>query len=336
MKLTRILSDRKYQTWPSWHIVYEWENELSEILNLPVVDSPLQENRQKRNFLYSKLKGVDRKFLGGMIDDFVYEALSQTPEYSLYFEMHPVLHRSFSNHRKTIPVIVDFWSKSNVELFKKTYRKCPFLLITSLEVLDFLKEFYNENKLVHFPMSLPSLYWLQPNQTFHKPYDIVLAGRINPVLWNYLKQFENENPGIEYLHQIQKNGELYYTSNKSGIIGKVHSRKDYIKLIRSAKVSFYATPGIDGGEERTNGFNPVTPRFFELLSAGCHIIARYPKNSETDFYQLEDICPSIKSYEQFRFLLKGALNSEPPVKRNSKYLLDHYTSTRIKILKDLE
>jgi hypothetical protein len=336
MKLTRILSDRHYQIWPSWHIVYEWENEFSSSLNLPITNSPIKNSPKTNNFLYRKFKGIDNRVFKGKLNEFLYEILNYTPEFSLYFEMHPTLYKTFSNNRKTIPVIVDFWGKSNIELFKKIYSKCPFLLITSLEVLNFFKENHIGNKLLHFPMSLPSIYKLEPDMLFEKKYDIVLAGRTNPVLWNYLKQYEIQHPEIEYLHQIQQNGELYYTSNIRGIIGKVHSREDYINLIRSGRISFYATPGIDGGEKRTNGFNPVTPRLFELLSAGCHIIARYPKNVETDFYQLETICPSINSYDEFQNQLKIALNSIQPIKKNSEYLLKHYTSTRVELLKEIK
>lgn len=331
MKLTRILSDRHYNIWPSWHIVYEWENEISSSLNLQLTNSP-----KTNNFFYRKFKNIDNRMFNGKLNDLLYEMLNHTPEFSLYFEMLPTLFKNFSNNRKTIPVIVDFFDRSNIELFKKTYNQCPCLLITSLEVLNFLKENHIKNKLIHFPMSLPSIYKLEPDQWFEKKYDIVLAGRTNPVLWNYLKQYETQHPEIEYLQQIQQNGELYYKSNKRGIIGKVHSRQDYINLIRSGRISFYATPGIDGGEKRTNGFNPVTPRLFELLSAGCHIIARYPKNVETDFYQLETICPSINSYDEFEKHLKIALKSIQPIKKNSEYLLKHYTATRIELLKEIK
>lgn len=334
MKVKKILSDRYYQTWPSWQIVYEWENELSNSLNLPIINSPAN-IPTTNNFLYRKLKSIDTRFFKGRLDESLNEILTLLAEYSLYFEMHPKNYKSFSNSKKTIPIVVDFWDKSNIELYKRIYLNCPCLLVTSLEVLNFLKENNFKNRLIHFPMSLPSIYKLEPNYLFDKKYDIVLAGRTNSVLWNYLKNYELQNPEIEYLYQIEQNGELYYISNKRGIIGKIHSREEYINLIKSARISFYATPGLDGGEERTNGFNPVTPRFFELLAAGCHLIARYPKNVETDFFQLESICPSINSYEDFQKQLEVGLSSSQPIGKNADYLSKHYTSTRIKILNEL-
>jgi len=328
MKLRRIISDRQYKTWPSYHIIYEWEDELSAALRLPVFNNPEEEPKR---FLYKKLKKIDDKIFSGKLIETWNEAVI-FKKGSLYFEMHPRQKKGFSNSKKTTPLILDFWERKNITHFKKIYDSCPVLLVTSLEAINFLKENNVRNELIHFPMSLPSIYKLNSADVFEKKYDIVLAGRANPVLLDYLKQYEKEHPEIEYLQQIQKNGEHYYLSNKRGIVGKFHSREEYISLIKQAKISFYSTPGIDGGEQRTNGFNPVTPRFLELLSAGCHIIARYPKNVETDFFQLETICPSINSYQHFKAAVNTALCCPQPVARNAEYLLSHYTSVRLKLL----
>ena len=184
-------------------------------------------------------------------------------------------------------------------------------------------------------MTLPSMYRLNPAQSFDKKIDIILAGSKNPVLWNFLKQYEAAHPDVEYLHQIRKDGELYYESNKKGIVGKFHTRREYMNLLKTAKVAFYATPGMDGGERRTGGFNPVTPRLFELLSGGCHIIARYPKTVETDYYRLDEICPSITTYPAFESQLSNALKSSPPTEANAAYLKDFYTSINVELLKKM-
>lgn len=327
IKVKRILSDRHYQTWPSWHIVYEWEDELSQILQIPIVKSPINKVLKKIGFIDNVL------FNGNFL--YYYYLLNSKKDYSLYFEMHPKKNKSFSNTKNVIPIIIDFFDKNNMDCFKKRYAQCPYLCIASLEVIDFLQEKKVKNKLIHFPISLPSIYKLNANDVFDKKYDIVLAGRINVVLWNYLLQYEKQHPDIEYLYQKQIHGELFYWSNKKGLIGKFHSRKEYINLIKSAKVSFYATPGIDGGEHRTNGFNPVTPRLFELLAAGCHIIARYPQNKETEYFQLNSLCPSIDSYNEFEKQLDNALLEKPPLKKNSLYLEKHYTLNRLDLLKSI-
>lgn len=326
--LLKIYSDRHFQNWPSQHIVYEWEDEIAKSLKIPILESPFQNNYITK--IVSRIwKNAFKNDLTGGLD-----GINCRKGNFLYFEMTPKKFRSFSNNRNAIPIIIDYWERENVEYLNHYYRKCQFILISSLEVLNFLKKNNCNLNLMHFPLSLPDKYHLEPSQIFKKHYDIVLAGRTNPVLWEYLKKYEHMHPEIEYLYQEQQNGELYYRSNKHGIIGNFHRREEYINLIRSAKISFYSTPGIDGGEKRTGGFNPLTPRFLELLSAGCHVIARYVHNEESEFFQLESICPSVNSYEEFEKQMNFALNSkDQPIKRNSDYLLKHYTSMRIDTLK---
>lgn len=330
MKLNGILSDRHFQTWPSWQIVYEWENEISQALGIPLLDSP------PANKDYENLRFKDSRFAIRNIKNAVQNVFTFPASVVLYFEMNPTYAPHFANSRKTIPVIIDFWDKSNVHLFKKAYRSSRYLLIQNLEVMEFLNEHHIKNQLIHFPISLPSMYTLKPDAVFEKKYDILLTGRINSVLVEYLHQYRLTHPDLEYLHHIQLNGVIHYVSNQRGTIGKFHSRTSYIQLLQSSRVAFYSTPGIDGGEARTNGFNPVTARIFEFLAAGCHVLARYPKNADTDFFQLDSICPSIQSYTDFENQLTHALNSPPPVKNNSDYLLRHYTSKRIELLKSIQ
>lgn len=329
--LQSILTDRHYQTWPSWHIVYEWEDELSHLMNIPLINTPSLPS----DSICSTFKRFDNKFLQGYLE-YTYRRM-QKPSggISLYYEMYMKDYKCFSNDSSTIPVLIDFWLLANVKVLRKMYAHCPYLLVTNLEVIRFLKEHKFRNQLVHFPMTLPSKYRLRGDEHFEKKYDIVIAGRKNNVLWEYLLHYEQQHPEIEYLYQVEQDGALYYRSNQQGIIGKFQSRKEYIELIRSAKVAFYATPGMDEGAARTAGFNPVTPRFLELLSSGCHVLARYPDTEETRFYNMKEISPAIMSYGQFEEALTVALTAAAPVKQNANYLRSHYTSTNVEILKQL-
>lgn len=327
MDLYSIYTDRHVEKWPSHQIIYEWEDEISNQLTIPIHNSPYI-----RGMIPRKVSGLLRRIIHNDLTEIM--GITNKNTIQLYFEMLPKNFRSFSNRKKVIPVIIDFWHKASVDIINKYYKDCPFILISSLEVLNFLKVNSCYLNLIHFPLSLPDKYRLKTDQVFKKYYDVVLAGRANPILWEYLKNYEFTHPEIEYLFQELKNGELYYRSNKNGIIGKYQNRDEYFDLIRSAKISLYSTPGIDGGEKRTGGFNPVTPKFLESLSAGCHVIARYQQNEESDFYQLDTICPSVNSYEEFEKQMDFAMNSNIlPIKRNSDYLLKHYTSVRIETLK---
>jgi hypothetical protein len=265
MKLKSILTNRDYQNWPSWHIVSEWEDELSKNLDVPIKNIPRSNNIYKKYF-----KVIDFKYFNGYLAKTI-NGYFNYGYYSIYFEMRPKGKRNLLTVGNTVPIIIDFWDKNSIENFKNVYADCPYILVTSLEVLNFLLNNHIKNKLIHFPMTLPSIYRLKSNEIFDKKYDIVLAGRKNAVLWDFLKQFENKNPRIEYLYQVQIDGDLYYESNKTGIVGKFQARSEYMGLLKQAKIAFYSAPGCDGGEERTKGFNPVTPRFFELVASGCYM-----------------------------------------------------------------
>jgi len=331
MKFNKILTNRNYQHWPSWHIIHEWEDEISSSMNIPLYEMP-----RKDNVLRKYVRKIDAKFFKDKLEKKFYKLWPLNKRKALYFEINTGKFKGFFNKLNTVPIIIDFWNKPQIEKTKIKYSDCPILLITSLEVLDFFKKNNFQNKLVHFPMTLPSIHELKVNDKLEKKYDIIIAGRKNPVLFKYLEKYENEHPDIEYIYQVDRGGQLYYESNKQGFIGNFHSREDYMNLIKMSKVGFYSTPGIDGGESRTHNFNPVTPRFFELLSGGCHVIARYPKNKETEYYNLDSISAFVDSFSSFKTTLTKFLNSPPPISNNAEYLKNHYTSNNLKILKNLE
>lgn len=74
--------------------------------------------------------------------------------------------------------------------------------------------------------------------------------------------------------------------------------------MRKGKMGLYSTPGIDGDESRTKGYHQVTPRFLELVATGCHIIARYSMNSDTEYYDLKSFSENIETYEQFEMAVQ--------------------------------
>ncbi|MDF3079263.1 MAG: hypothetical protein K0S09_3152 [Sphingobacteriaceae bacterium] len=323
MAISGIFTDRAYQDWPSWHLIFEWEDEISQSLGLPIKSRELHSS-----FFLKKLNSLSMKTFNKPV-----ELLLDKDRY-LYFEILMVLHKTFSNSRSAIPVIIDFWEKNNIGKLKRLYGSCERILISNLEVFEFLRPAFG-SRLVHFPLSLPTKYTLKIDSQLNKEFDLLLAGRSNPVLLNFLNQYVENNPEFEYTYQEIVDNKLYYKTNKGRMIGQIHSREDYMKLLRKARVAFYSVPGIDGGERRTNGFNPVTPRLLEFLAAGCHVIGRFDNGADTEFYELNGILPNIRSYEQFEGYLSDFLKTPPPISKNASYLEKHYTSTRIPILKNL-
>ncbi|HEY4196723.1 MAG TPA: glycosyltransferase [Mucilaginibacter sp.] len=333
MKLTRLYTDRHFQQWPSWSLVYEWEDIIEEQLNLSLKDTAKAAivTRSIDRVLASvsrRLKLSDNKLLR-IADQLVLKPAA------LYFEMYPQDSFRFSASKNTVPFIIDFWKTQDLATFYKIYRNCKLVLISSKEVYDYLKEHKCPLNIQHVPLSLSDKYKVSPDS--EKKIDILLAGRTSPVLGDYLKRYEKLHPGIEYFYSKIIDGEIYYFSNKNGIVGNYHKREDYLDLLRTAKVTFYSTPGIDGFEERTGGFNPVTPRLFELAASGCSIIARYPVNPDTDFFRLPLFYPSADSYELFEKQLTKALHSDADKvrKHNQTFLTDHYTSNRARMITDI-
>lgn len=327
-----IYTDRHFQTWPSWQIVFEWEDALSDALRLPLKSSPTT------GMLEHKLRGWDNKSQRGRWGKALHSARFWKTTWelenhqALYFEMAPRKYPAFSNARNVAPVIIDFFPDANLEETLKCYERCPRVYFTSLEVLHKVQEMMADGPWFHLPMSLPDQYQLLPDASFPKKYPIVLSGRTNQVLLQFLKRYELEHPEIEYLQQKLIHGKLYYVSNLSGVIGEFSSRSSYWQLIKSAQVCFYSTPGMDEGSQRTGGFNPLTPRWFELLAAGCHVIARYPDTPETQHYRMSSISESVQNYEQFQSELTRCLATAAPIERNSVYLQDFYTSKVIPYL----
>lgn len=315
---------------PSWQLIHEWEDQVAALTQLPIHDSR-RLRRWHENFVARNLVRVPGAF--GVLQ--VCDALIARDTKSLYFAMSPQRKSSFSVRANVIPIIVDFWKNVDLRAFYRTYANCPMVLISSLEALNFLKSNGCPLNLYHFPLSLPDKYRTSANDQFEKKYDVLIAGRSNPVLLNFLQRYEKEHPDIEYVYQTVIDGNYCYCSNRSGVIGEFNDRDSYVNLLRASRVGFYSTPGIDGGEKRTGGFNPVTPRLFELLASACHVLARYPDNDDTRFFELNELCPSIDEYDQFAARLTTALSTPPPVERHHAYLEKHYTSARVDLLNRL-
>lgn len=321
MTISAILTSRKHITWPSYHLVYEWEDVISDKMNIPFC------YKTNLNDICNKI--VQRVQYRGNIP-------FQNKKMKLQFELSARMRTDIYNRKSIIPIIIDFYlSQTDLINFTNSYNRNPFILISSAEAIEFLKENNCSLNYFHFPLSLPDIYQLEGNINEKKKYDLVLAGRQNPILEKYLDEYIKTHPNFIYVYRRLESGNFFYYTNKGDFLGEYGTRAEYISLLRESKIGLYATPGIDGGELRTKGFNQVTPRFLELIASGCHVIARYPQNADTDFYQISDFSPNIDSYEKFETQIDFALNNSIDINKYSSYLKQHYTSTRVEVLKDI-
>lgn len=318
MDIQRVITRRSFQTWPSFDLVHEWEDVFREGLNA--------------RFLYkNRLADTLERKLPLLC------SILHTSQNCFEFEMNPsLINRQAINKKNIIPCIIDFFLKDiDLPAFYKAYDKNPVVCISNNEVMEYLNKHNSPLTIKHLPLSIPDKYKIYPHTHFTKKYDLVMMGRQNKILEGFVKEYAVRHKDFIFVYRkLEDNRFLYYASDGE-LLGNINTRDQYMGLMRQSRVGLYSTPGMDEGAARTNGFNQVTPRFLELIACGCHIIARYKENADTEFYNLKNFSNPIDTYHDFELALDYARNHEVDMETYSMYLLQHYTSQRVKLLKDI-
>jgi hypothetical protein len=104
-------------------------------------------------------------------------------------------------------------------------------------------------------------------------------------------------------------------------------RADFIGLLKRSRISLVSAPGLDDDKIRTGGFSPVTPRFLESASCGCHLIGLYPQNADFEYYGIKEICNAVASFDEFKKVTLDYLNKTNPPDF-TQFLEKHLTSNR--------
>lgn len=312
-----IFTQRRSQNWPSFDLVHEWEDELANAI-------PNAELYFKKDIT---VFGKHILFMLERMTKFLVDQLFWKKQDVFYFEMQPKLTGNLLNFSNVSVCIIDFYlKKEELPAFYQAYSNVKHLYVSSREAYDFLMANHPQRRIEHMPLSLPDKYRLDKGKAFHKKFDLVLVGRQNPILMEYLHEYEKNHP-INYVYRGElKDGHFPYYTNQGVFVGNVDDRADYFNLLKLAKTAFYSTPGIDGDEKRTNGFGQVTPRLLEQLACGCQVIARYRTNSDTAFYELDKVVYHVESYCDFERALTKAINTPVDLDRYEDYLKKHYTS----------
>ena len=118
-------------------------------------------------------------------------------------------------------------------------------------------------------------------------------------------------------------------------MGNIVDRNQYIQLTRQARCSLYSTQCVDGGPSWRRGYNQVTPRFLEMVASGCHVIARYKENPDTDYYEISKFAPMCDSYTDFERQMDNAREEDVDMKMYAHYMDKHYTSVRVAQLREI-
>lgn len=329
MKLNQIVSRRGYEKFQYWDIVNEWEDILSKELQVPIVNEPAFLGHQIVRglpFLYKLFTGRNNS---------LYFQLAAEIAPTRLKKIQFLLGLRNKNISTVIPCIIDFWvSKKDMHILNKIYSRNKVVLISSKEAFDLLTENQTPLPIVHWPLSLPDKYRFSESCLNEKKYDLALMGRQNPLLESFLKTYIKSHPDFICAHKRFEDGHFKYYLTDGTYIGNADSREEYMNIIKGAKIALYATPGLDGKAD-ANGYNQVTPRFLELVANGCHIIARYSKNPDTDFYELDKFSKSIETYEDFEKAIDKARSTSIDIEFYKKYMSKHYTSVRAEQLKEI-
>lgn len=239
------------------------------------------------------------------------------------------------NNKKYIPCLIDYFlNEEQYKDFLYAYRNNPLVLVSSREVYEYLIKKQCPIKIRHFPLSLPDYYW--EDYRFDKKYDLVMFARQNPLLESFVDVYEKKHPDFSLVRRKYENGHFIYYQSKTGKIicyGDEHT--DYVNLVRKSKVALYTTPGMDGTRKDANGWNQVTPHFLEEIAGQCHIIARYPDNADTRWYEMNSICSCVKSYEEFERLMDRYRFEDVDLVKYKEYLMKHVTTQRANILREI-
>lgn len=320
MEIENIITLRKMGHWKDYGLVFEWEDVFKEKL--------------QANFFYER-KIFNNRFLN---DRPCISHLHLPRKYSFVFDMYTRLNNYRWNRTNIVPCIIDYYLPDDkISQFEKNYNKNPVVLISSRQVFCHLKEIGFNLPIAHLPLSLSDKYQININTRFNKEYDLVLAGRPNAVLHQYLLKYLKTHTQLRYVYNKKVNDTyIYYTS--TGIcLGSIDDRRSYLNLLSKSKIGFYSTPGIDEDEKRIGnaGWNQVTPRLLEYLANGCHVIARYPQNPDTEYFELDKVTLPASDYKTFEQSMDRALSNEFDVKSCAVYLGKHYTSNRVTLLNNI-
>ena len=320
MKLTRIDSTNSPQ--PSWQIVKDWEGVLSEGLALPI-----RKDCRLLRFIKFKLNKYHLSW--------IYKTFFINRNYNLRFIMSAQTCNVCDVNKYTIPVIIDFWlSKKDLSAFYKAYHKVRLILLTNLEVYNFLKENNCPIPIAHWPLSYPDKYGIG-DVPLRKEYEFCFIGRPNPFFVRLIDEYCAKHPDFTYVMNKGGIDNRQYITNKGAFVAKDNGRQSYLDMIRKTKITCYTTPGIDEGKKLSAPYNQVTPRLFEMLSNQCHVIGHYPLSDDTEWYELNKYIPNVSTYSEFEKWMDIYRHTDFDICKAKEFLTKHYTSTRVPMLKQI-
>ena len=321
MNITQIYTKRRrFKQKYAQQIINEWEDIISNELNIPVVSYPISYRVINKLQIHPSFIEPSKKTFRFVINGRDYDCLM--------------------NNECIVPCVIDFFEKENqLQEFYSKHTKNKITLLSSPFDYEYLKKNNCPLNVGLFAFSLPDKYAFS-KKPLKKKYDIVLTGRQDPLLYSFFKEYIKQHPNVTYVKRGQEiendvNKTKKYYINGKECLGTLESREEFINLQSQGRVTLYGTQGYDCS---TKGFYHMTPHFLEIIACGCHVLAHYPTGEDgvdAKYYEFDKFSPSIETYEEFEMAMDKALNSDIDAEMYSSYLKKHYTSTRVNNLKKI-
>ena len=325
-----IMRDKANNKKYCFDIVFEWENIFADLLEKKI------EIRSNHEFIFDeKCRKIYNK-IGIPLFRFFPLIDTHKDKGIFMFDVSTKRQDGIYNNKKYIPCLIDYFlSEEEYSLFVKAYNRNPFVLVSNKDVFEYLLKKKCPIKIYHFPLSLPD-YYVNFERKFEKKYDLVLFARQNPLLLKYVDEYERRHNEFKLVRRKYENGHyVYYLSKTGEIVSMGDTREEYWNLVKKSKIALYTTPGIDNTRTDANGWNQVTPHFLEEIAGQCHVIARYPQNADTQWYEMSKICQCVNEYEEFEKLMDKYREIPVNIEKYKNYLEKHVTSKRVKLLKQI-
>ncbi len=330
MTVSSIWTQRRLQHYVFRQIVEEWEDDIAAELRLPLEDvSGLALRASSR-------MGTVVRYVPGfswLWDDAWRLRKNRGKRCALSFLDWPPSHpTSFLVQSDVIPIVLDFW-RSHVRSAEAMFARSPLVFVTNIEIRNSLAESKLGTKLHYIPLSISDRYLCR--EMPEKRVDLIQVGRPNARMHEWALDYVRGRPSLDYVFAGDR--ERYtpeWISTKRGRLNIDNSRQSYIRLLQSARVSLVSAPGIDEGESRTGGFNPVTPRFYESAASRCHLVGLFPYRG-SDFIEnrVSSVCQLPSSQEHFISLIDAALSAPPDFQRQDDFLRGHLTTDIARLIK---
>lgn len=304
MIINKIFSARGYFKVVAWDLVYDYEDDFSSLLNVPVNTIGKLHFKIRRKFFHL----VNRWGLSGLlqrVDSLFHRGSKKT----LVFTLYPVKYFCNEVRSDKVPYIIDFDYNVDLENFYRVYANCKLVIIATNVAYQYLLQQECPLNIRHVPLFLSSRYKLSRKPFSDKIYDAVIV-RQNDFLINSLRKYAEEHPSFEYIERVWEGGEVYkcnaYYSNKKGRLGEFTDREAFLNLLKNSKVALYNTPGFN--DNRNQFMNHVTFSILEFISCGCRIISQYKVNADSEYFKLNEIIPNVKDYEEFSAMMDKYLS----------------------------